>query len=172
MPKPDQADYGSYYHLYISQVAHDDLLPALQEMHNETQAFIASIPEEKEGYAYAEGKWTLKQVVQHVIDTERIFAYRALCIARGDKTEFSGYDENEYARQAPTTSRTLTEMAREFLYVRNATLALFNTLDEDMLNRRGHANGVPMTPLAIGFIIAGHERHHMNVIRTKYLKWT
>lgn len=171
MAKPNPQTYGTYYHQYVNQVEQDELLPALQDIHNDTQAFIASIPEDKESYAYAEGKWTLKQVVQHIIDTERIFAYRALTFARGDQTELPGYEHNDYVEEAEVNTRTLTDLAREFLYVRNGTLALFSSFSDEVLDRGGVANENPMTVLALGFTIAGHERHHMNVIRTKYLGW-
>lgn len=119
-------------------------------------------------YAYAPGKWTVKKLLNHIVDTERIFIYRALCIARGDQTPLPGYDENDYAEAAQVGHRSLVDLAHEFQSVRSATLSLFNSFGEHELLRTGIANGNAMSVNAIGFIIIGHALHHEVVARERY----
>lgn len=118
---------------------------------------------------YAEGKWTIPVLLQHVIDTERIMAYRALTFARKDKTALPGFDENVYADTTLNTSRTVTELLDELRAVRNATIYLFESFDEEMLNEYGTANGKDISVVALGYIIAGHMAHHLNIIRERYM---
>jgi hypothetical protein len=169
VPRPASDEYDPYYQPYIDEVPGGDLLDVLRAQLNDTAAFLRGIPPEKETYRYAPGKWTVTQVVGHVIDGERVFAYRALGIARGDQTSFPGFDENAYADTGGFDRRTLADIASEYVDVRRATISLFAHLEPGALARRGIANGQPATPRAIAAIIAGHERHHLGVIRARYL---
>ncbi|MGX5819657.1 DinB family protein [Chitinophaga lutea] len=169
MARPLESDYAKYYHTYISKVKEDDLHTALR---NETEAmwqFLDGIPAGKHDYAYAPGKWTVKQALQHMIDAERVFAYRALRIARNDKTPLPGFDENEFAANARVDHRSWSDLVEEFRHVRNASVSLFESLDTEELDRRGTASDNPITVLSIGYILVGHVLHHIGVIRERYL---
>lgn len=169
MPRPANHEYAPFYQTYIQKVQAEDLHMALAQHSRASLAFWQNIPEQLADYAYAPGKWTVKQLLNHLIDTERIFAYRALCIARGDQTPLPGYDENDYADAAKVDHRSLIDLAHEFQAVRSATLALFNSFGEQELSRTGNANGNAMSVNAIGFIIIGHALHHESVVRERYL---
>ncbi len=169
MRRPEPHESADYYKTYIAYVEGNDFLSQLEQVHASTMELLASIPEEKGNYAYAEGKWTIKQLLVHLLDAERVFNYRALRFARNDSTDLPGYDHNEYAQVANVASRSVAEIAIEFAVVRASTIALFSTFSEEELNRAGKGSGVSNTVLALGFIIVGHEIHHMNVLRSKYL---
>ncbi len=170
MRKPESNEYAPYYKRYIDLVKNDHPIKALGNQIIAMQAFLSEIPEEKENYRYAAGKWSIKEVIGHLLDTERIFGYRALCIARNDKTAFPGYEENEYVAAANFEKRSFYNLVHEYNLVRESNLALFKSLDEDAISQIGNANGTALSVRAIIFIIAGHELHHINVIRDKYLK--
>jgi len=129
---------------------------------------LSSIKEEKGNFAYAEGKWTIKQVIGHVIDTERIMVFRALCFARGEKQPIPGFEQNGYVKEANFNERTIKDLISEFKVVRKSNLYLFKSFSEAMLNRRGVAGGNEITVLALLFIIAGHEKHHIKILKEKY----
>ncbi len=167
--RPQAHEYGAYYHTYISKVENDDVLHALQEGQRFTLDFFKNLPLEKWDFRYAPGKWSVKELLQHVIDGERIFAYRALRIARNDKTPLPGFNENEYADASHADQRTPSSLLAEYEAVRAATLHLFQHFTEEDLGRIGTASNFPASPLAIGFIIAGHEKHHIGVIKERYL---
>lgn len=169
MPRPDLSKVPAFYHNYISQVKEEDLLPALQNNTASTLHFLNSIAEQKYNYRYAEGKWTIKDILQHIIDAERIFSYRALRIARKDKTPLPGFDENLFAAHAKTDRRKWTELVDEFATVRRATEILFASFDEEQLLAEGITNNQPIYVLGIGFICAGHCIHHQNIIAQRYL---
>lgn len=166
--RPAPSSYGNYYKNYIALVKQDDLFKALDESVKNLE-FWRSIPEEKGGFRYAEGKWSIKELLQHIIDTERIFSYRALAFARGEKTALPGYDENEYADNYLVNSRTLKEMVNELELVRKSTIALFTSFDKSVLDNVGKASGSKLSVRAAGFIIVGHEIHHINVVKERYL---
>ncbi len=128
------------------------------------------VPVEKEEYRYAEGKWTVKEVLGHICDTERILGYRALCIARGEQKELPGFDENHYVSNGYFNKRSLYDLAHEFSIVRESNIALFKSFDENILDKKGTANKNIMSVRSILFMIAGHEKHHINVIKERYLK--
>ncbi len=128
-----------------------------------------SIPVEKADYAYAEGKWTLKELLQHCIDTERIMVYRALCIARGEKQSLPGFDENSYAAASNANIRTWEGLVEEMQLVRKSTILMFDSFNEEQLQQRGSANNHPITCNALGFIIAGHFLHHERIVKERYL---
>jgi len=145
-------------------------IKALENQIIAMQAFLSEIPEEKENYRYAEGKWTIKEIIGHLTDTERIFGYRALRFARHDQTNLPGYEENDYVANANFQNRSFYNLVHEFNLVRESNIALFKSFDESALSQFGTANGNKISVRAIIFTIAGHELHHLNVIRERYLK--
>jgi uncharacterized damage-inducible protein DinB len=167
--RPASTEYDPYYSRYIEQVPEGDVLGTLGWQMGDTLAFIRGLPEAAGDSRYAPGKWSVKEVLGHIADTERIFAYRALRIARGDTTPLPGYEQDDYVRAAHFDRRPLAALASEFESVRNATLSLFRSLDAAALLRRGVANEVEVTPRALAYIIAGHERHHLEILRTRYV---
>jgi uncharacterized damage-inducible protein DinB len=168
MPRPTPSDYAPFYQPYISKVDGESLHAALNQYSRASLSFWQNIPEHQGDYADAPGKWTIKQVLNHLCDAERIFAYRALRIARGDETPLPGFDENNYADAAQTDHRTLKELVHEFQSVRSATLSLFNSFGETELSRFGNANGARVSVNAIGFMIIGHTLHHETVVKERY----
>lgn len=169
IPRPDASEYLAYYGKYIEKVPDGDLLQTLREQLDETLALVRGLPEEQGGHAYAPGKWSIRGVIQHVIDAERIFAYRALRISRGDRTPLASFDENAYAHIANADARTLADLADELEHVRLGNLALFRGLSDEALARRGTASDAEVSVRALAWIIAGHERHHVGLLRERYL---
>lgn len=166
--RPQPGDYLPYFDTYISKVKSDDLLFEFEKNGALTQQFMNTISDEKGDFSYAPEKWTVKQVLLHLADCERVFAYRALTIARGDKTSLPGFDENLWADNSISRERSLKSVIEELLLVRQNTLALFKTFDENTLLRKGIASNNPVNVIALGFIIAGHEIHHINVLKDRY----
>ncbi|MBS1511731.1 MAG: DinB family protein [Bacteroidetes bacterium] len=169
MPKPNPATHPGYFQRYISQVPEDDLTAAFQNQLPVMTAFFKNISEEKSAYAYAEGKWTIKELLQHMIDTERIFAYRSLCFARHEQQSLPGFDENTYAANSNANKRKWSELIDEFLSVRQTTEILFSSFTEAALNHSGIANNNPCTALSMGFTAIGHVYHHIAVMKERYL---
>jgi uncharacterized damage-inducible protein DinB len=168
MSRPSEKDYPAFYHTYVKLVPEQDLVPALKNSVHELQEFLSSIPAAKADYAYAEGKWTVKQLLQHAIDAERIFAYRALCFARGEKKSLPAFEENEYAAEADVSHRSLTDMMNEFLILRQSSLLLFQSFTPEMIERKGKANNNSISVLSLGYIVIGHWRHHQGVLKERY----
>lgn len=160
--------FPAYYNYYVS-LSEGDLVSNLRKAHDTTQIILSRISETQAENAYEAGKWTIKEVVQHLIDAERIFAYRALCIARADATPLPGYDHEAYVGVSQANQRSMQSLMREFACVRDASIALFETLDTEMLARTGMANKTEVSAESIGRVIVGHEIHHMNIIKEKYL---
>ena len=169
MPRPDLSRVGTFFHNYIRQVPQDDVITAIKELGTDFVNVMKSIPADKHDYAYAKGKWTLKEVFQHVIDTERILSYRALCFARKEQQSRPGFEENDYAANSRAATRNWNDMIEEYTMVRKATEMLYKTFDDETLQNEGIANKNPMYVLALGFIISGHCQHHLNIIRERYL---
>jgi len=167
--KPDTTEYLPYYGKYVSLVPDGDIVTVLGKQMEETVGLLNSIPESRANFRYAPDKWSIKELVGHVIDTERIFAYRALRFARNDKTPLPGYEQDDYVSNAAFDSCTLTDLASELKSVRQATLFLFKHLDEDAWMRRGLANDSEASVRALAHIIAGHELHHREILRSRYL---
>ncbi len=168
--KPAEGEYAPYTIQYISQIAGNTLSLTQLDTNGQTMvALMRSLPAEKLLYRYAEGKWTLKEVLVHIIDSERIFAYRTLRFARNDATELSGFEQDDYVPASAANSRDIAEILDEYTATRQATLALLRGLPEAAATRTGRANGNPMSVRAGAFIIAGHELHHLNLIRERYL---
>lgn len=166
--KPDPSSYNPYYKDYIDLIHSDHLIEVLKTTQEDTQLLLSTIPSEKEDYRYAEGKWTVKEVIQHCIDCERVFQFRAMTFARGDTTALPGFSDDDYVAQSMVEKRTLHSLANEYQTVRNATISLFETFDNTILNRTGMANGGKLSVSACGFIICGHEIHHKNVLKERY----
>ncbi len=158
-----------FYKGYVKLVENPDLLQALRTSGYRTLELVHSIAENKSDYRYADGKWTIREVLCHMIDAERIFAYRALRFARNDKTNLSGFDEKEYAKELNASARSLRRIADEMQHLRTSTIDLFDGFNEEMLKRKGTANNNELSVIALGFIIAGHETHHCKVLRERYL---
>jgi uncharacterized damage-inducible protein DinB len=169
MPKPLSNDHAPYFSRYIDLVTENDIKKAFEAQQLQLSVIFNSIPEAKADYAYADGKWTVKQVIQHLTDAERIFAYRSLWIARKAETPLPGFDENAFAAIADVNSRSLQDLKNEFMAVRSATQFLFESLNDEELQRRGVSNNVEITVNALGFITLGHLTHHYNVLRERYL---
>ena len=165
--RPLADEHAPYYAKYIELVT-EDALVALLEQASSTPALLERASETQAAFRYAPGKWSVKQVVAHLIDCERVFSYRALRIARGDATPLPGFDENAWAEASGADARTLADLVHEFRLVRAATLALFATFDDAAFARRGQANGHPMSVRALAYVIAGHERAHAIMLRERY----
>lgn len=161
--------YADYYKNYIQLALDGDLKKALKKNSKSFLEFLESIPAQKIDYAYAEGKWTIKQLLQHIIDAERVFAYRALRIARFDETALPGFDENTWAEKADVSARGWQDMVKEFKALRKSNRAMINDFTREQLSATGTASGNPISCAAICFILVGHVEHHMNVIKERYL---
>ena len=162
-------EYNPYYLQYIQKAGDVSIAQGLKDNGDATIAFLESISEDKLEYRYEEGKWTVKEIIQHIIDTERVFTYRALCIARKDKTLFPGYDQDEYAANCEANNRSMFSLMNEYKAVRLASIILFESFSEDMLIRIGTASNSNLSPRAVAFIVIGHENHHCDVIKERYL---
>lgn len=167
--KPDATEYNPYYGTYVSLVPDADILATLGQQLDETLALLGGIDETKALFRYAPGKWSIKEVVGHVTDTERVFAYRAMRFARNDQTALAGFEQNDYVRAANFDDYTLGDLAIEFSHVRRSTTFLFRHLSEEAWARGGTASESGVTVRALAYIIAGHELHHVGIIRAKYL---
>jgi len=167
--RPESTEYAPYYGKYVMLVPDGDLAATLSRQVHATLGLLSPLSEQRAGFSYAPGKWSIKEVVGHLIDSERVFAYRALRIGRDDKTPLPGFEQDDYVASANFNERTLSSLLEEFTAVRQATVQLFKNFEEKEWQRRGTANGQEITPLSLGYIVAGHELHHMDVLRTRYL---
>jgi hypothetical protein len=166
--RPQVGEYNPYYDRYISLVSNDDIVAMLERQAPETAALFKSA-NAKADFRYAPDKWTVKEMLGHVNDTERVMTYRAMRIARGDKTPLAGFEQDDYVRDGNFAPRSLANLIEEFLAVRQASVALFRHVDSDTEARQGFANGHTVSVRALAYIIVGHELHHRNVLREKYL---
>jgi len=170
--KPRPGEYPEYAEIYMSLVPDDgQILEHLKENFQKVKEFIYSLPQEKLFYRYAADKWSIKEILVHIVDDERIYAYRALRFARNEQQNLIGFDQDEYAKYSQADARDLDNIFEEYEAVRNSTIALFNGLPEDSLTRMGHgtATANDATVRALAYHIAGHELRHMNIIRERYL---
>lgn len=168
--RPAQHDYAPFYAGYIARVPDGDILDTLRSQQAEMQSLLSGLNDEQALYRYASGKWSIKELVGHLLDAERIFACRALRFARNDATPLPGFEEDDYVRNGGFDNRTVESLAREYGHVRHATLDLFSFLPAEAWERRGPANGVEVSVRALAWITAGHERHHLMVLRERYLE--
>jgi len=163
------SEYPEYYTSYVNEVKCLDIVEALEENLQDFLGFIATIPIDKLEYQYQPGKWTIKEIILHIIDAERIFGYRALRFARFDNTPLAGFEENDYVPISNANNRDVKSLLTEFLTVRKATITLFENFTEEMLLHKGIASNGEISVRALGFIISGHCLHHQNVIQERYL---
>lgn len=162
-------EYPIFYKAYIEVLENVHLIEELEICLHDFIRFVQNIPMEKFDYRYAERKWTIKDIIQHLIDAERIFSYRALRISRNDKTPLPGFEENDYVDNANANDRSLQDLLTEFSAVRHASLLLFKSFSQNQLIRTGIASGNEVSVRAIGFIIIGHQKHHQNIFQERYL---
>ena len=167
--RPSSSEYPPYTEGYISRVPDGDIVATLRNQLDETLSLIRSIPDARGDFRYAEGKWSIKELIGHVIDSERVFAYRALRFARGDATPLSGFEQDDFVRGGAFDKRSLNDLANEYEHVRRSSISLFSNLEDDAWSRRGSANNNETSVRALAFIVAGHERHHLEILRTRYV---
>ena len=167
--RPQQGEADPYFFRYIDKVPDGDIVDTLSRQMAENVAYLRAIPESKGGHRYGPDKWTIREVIGHMTDAERVMGYRALRFSRNDSTPIEGFDENLFAENAASDSRTLGDLIDEFEHLRRSSIGLVNGLTEEMISRRGRANEKEVTVRALAFIIAGHETHHMEILKTRYL---
>ena len=172
MNHANETEYAPDFQGYVDQVSENDIMAVLRGELDELDVLLGGVSAEKETYAYADGKWTIREMIGHLIDGERVFGYRALCIARGEKQNLPGFDQDDYMLTAPYKHIELEDLLSELRLVRLSNIAMFRSLDEEAWNRVGTANGNEITVRALAFIMGGHLRHHMNVLRERYLSNT
>jgi uncharacterized damage-inducible protein DinB len=166
----DKHNFSEYFLRYTDLVkVYENVVDALEITQKQTNELLNFITEDKGNYSYDEGKWTIKEILVHIIDAERIFCNRALRFARKDKTDLPGFNHEEYVKNSNANERTLCDICKEMDAVREATITLFKNFTPEMLDSKGSASGNSLTVLTIGYLIAGHEKHHLNVLEEKYL---
>lgn len=166
--RPAEGESDPYYRGYIDQVPQGDYFALSRRQLDDTCRLLESLPPERQDFRYAPGKWSVKQVLGHILDTEWVFSYRAMCMARGDTTPLPGMDQDRFAAGANHADRSMDSLLSELRHLRTANLSLFESFDDAILDRVGNASGCDFTVRSILFIIAGHERHHVRVLREKY----
>ena len=167
--KPARHEYAAYYQTYINEIAGDDLIQALEQGRLQMLAFLRSVPEDKLDYKYAPGKWTIKEIIMHLMDAERIFTYRALRFSRNDQNILIGFNDEEYVTYSNAAVRSRQSLIDEYDALRVSTIELYRNMSSEMYGRGGIASGNEMTVAALGYIIAGHEIHHLKVVKERYL---
>jgi hypothetical protein len=166
--QPLESEYAPCYQGYVAHVSEDDILPVLRSQPDALDVLLGRVAPDRETYRYAEGKWSIREIVGHLIDAERVFGYRAFSIARGESRNLPGFDQDEYMLSAPYDRLDLEDLLSEFRLVRLANLAMLRNLDEEAWARIGTANDNQVSVRALAFIMAGHVRHHMGVLRERY----
>lgn len=168
MERPSPSEYAPFYHGYVTLVSDGPLERNLRQQLSDTDSLLGGLSDAAAAHRYAPGKWSIKEVLGHIIDAERIFAYRLLAIARGETRSLPGFDENAYAAVSNAHLRRIEDLVREYRAVRLSSIELVQSLREEDLVRQGISNENPITARAIAFIIAGHERHHVQILRERY----
>jgi len=166
--RPDRGEYADFYAGYVDAVPEGDIRETLAAASREMEAFYAAIPESKGGFAYAPGKWTVREVLGHVADSERVFTYRALRFGRGDRTPLPGFDQEILVPHSNVAVRPWSELLDDLFTIRRCTLNLFRSFREEDWERRGEASGVEVSVRALAFVVTGHELHHRRVLRERY----
>lgn len=166
---PEADEFDQYYGRYISLVGGEDIISAFKNQIDETQKLLSAVSEDKANFRYAEDKWSIKEVVGHLIDGERIFAYRALRISRNDRTPIEGFEQDGYIENSDFDKRSLADLTEEFVLNRKANILMFQSLSETAWNRRGTASDCPVSVRALAYIMAGHELHHIKILKERYL---
>jgi uncharacterized damage-inducible protein DinB len=169
MTRPDASEYASYFEKYTSLVPAGDIVETLSRQLESTLSTLRGITEEQSDSRYAEGKWSIKELLGHIIDGERIFSYRALRFARGDRTPLSGFEQDDYVAGGNFAERSMSDLIEEFEHVRRASLSLFRHLNAEAWTRNGEASDNQISVRALAHIIAGHETHHIRILRERYL---
>ena len=167
--RPGADEHAPYYGSYIAEAPTGDLIKALESQRADVLATLNGVPESRGGHRYAEGKWSIREVIAHICDSERVFAYRLLRFARGDASPLASFDENAFAKASEADARTLADLAEEFAAVRGATIALVRPMRDEQMARRGSASGKEISARALAWIVAGHAQHHLRVLRERYL---
>ena len=166
--RPSPSEYNAAFERYVKRVPEDDALPALSRQPAEIRAVVGSLSPERASYRYAPGKWTVRELIGHVTDSERVFGYRALCVARGEAAALPAFEEKGYAANAGHDRYDLPDLVEEFEIVRRANVSMLKHMDEKAILRIGTANGLPISVRALAFIMIGHVRHHLGVLAEKY----
>jgi hypothetical protein len=166
--KPERDEYIAYAERYVALIPEGDILAKLEQQRRDLVLLLSGRDEEEGNFRYAPGKWSVKEVLGHINDTERIFAYRALRIARGDKTPLAGFEQDDYVRESGHGNLAFSDLIEDFIAVRRASVSFFRNLPEAAWMRRGTANNHEFTVRALGYMTAGHELHHTNILREKY----
>jgi hypothetical protein len=169
MSRPETTEYAEFYAGYVGLVPEDDIVTVLDAQNGELRSLFSQFAEEKGTFAYAEGKWTVKQLLSHIIDGERVFAYRFLRISRGDVTPLPGFDQDVFVNGADAHARTLTSLIDEFDHQRRSNILMISAADEEQLNRTGTASNAAVSARALAWMMAGHVRHHLKILRERYL---
>lgn len=159
----------AFYQNYVRQVMHMDMQEALIATRTQMNEIIDTLPPEKEDFAYAPAKWTVKELLCHIIDAERIFVYRALCFSRNDKTNLPAFDENAYVPELNASLRTIQSIRQEINNLRASTIDFFASCNEEMLGRSGTANNTRISVRALGYVVSGHAAHHLSILKQRYL---
>ncbi len=167
--KPEEGSYPQFYKPYVDAVSNDNLMASLSTIHQQSLDLYGSYPEEKWDYRYAPGKWHLKEILGHLCDAERIFTTRALRISRNDQTPMPGFDQNIYVPESNVSHRSVPDLLEEYNLLRKSTIKMFENFSEVQLGRSGIASDWPITASAVGFVTCGHEQHHQNVFRERYI---
>jgi len=165
--RPDQSEFASFYAGYVGKVPDSGPVALLKDQIGSLEK-LKSLPEDKANHRYADGKWSVKEVLGHVADAERVFGYRLTRIARGDKTPLAGFDENAWAKTAPHSNRPMASVVDELIAVRRSTLALIDSLDDTAISNSTLANNNPISGRALCWIIAGHTKHHLDILKERY----
>lgn len=169
MKRPETNEFFEYYNTYVSLVPGDEAMSVLDAQPAELRAIFSSIPEEKGSYAYATGKWTIKEVLSHLIDGERIFAYRILRISRGDETPIEGFEQDGYIENSNANNRTFADLLEEFDLQRRSNMLMLRNISDEDSQRMGTASDKPVSVRALAYIAAGHVTHHVNILKERYL---
>ncbi|MDP9360170.1 MAG: DinB family protein [Acidobacteriota bacterium] len=167
--RPQTGEYNTYYQKYIDLAAEDDIVGALDAQSRETAALLGNLTDAQAGYRYEAGKWSIKQIVGHITDAERVFAYRVLSIARGETKPLPGFDQEPFVVNGGFDGRTISDLAEELATVRRANVMMLRALSDEAWRRIGTASESPVSVRAIAFIMLGHERHHLRIVRERYL---
>jgi len=168
MERPAEAEFAAFYRGYVALVPETDVLSVLAAQSGELRQLLAGVTPAREGHRYAPGKWSIRELIGHLCDAERVFGYRAYCISRGERQPLPGFDENEYVSAAGSEQRRLADLVTELAVVRESNLAVLRVLDDSAWRRVGNANGNPVSVRALAFMMAGHFRHHCGVLRERY----
>lgn len=169
LERPSDDEYADWHAAYVALVPPGDVRDHLRTQIHETIALLSRVAETKAEQAYGPGKWTLKEVLQHMCDAERVFGYRLLRIARGDATPLAGFEQDEWVPQSAANRRSMASLRLEYAAIRASTIQLVDSLPDEAWTRRGTASGKPVSARALAYICAGHERHHIKIIRERYL---